>query len=409
MRLFYFTASYPYGLGEQWKANELKVLVKHFDQIIVVPFSYDGNYNNPKTLNHGIKKTAPLFENDNFHFRKIDFFKILVNKYVFIFLKEFFTKKVYRRKAHFMSWLYSSMKVIDILKNPIICNILKEGSKNDVLYFFWGKGSCEILPFINAKKFYKSMVRMHRYDLFEYVNNDYIPYRSFLLKASTIIAPSSIAGKIHLDSLYPEYSSKVKVIRVGTISNGKICEPSSDNILRIVSCSFLNPVKRVHLMIESLKYVSVPVQWYHIGDGKLREDLEKLINKYNLKEKFHLVGMKDSDQVLDFYTSNNFDLFVNVSESEGVPISIMEAYSVGIPVVATNVGGTGEIVNDKFGRLIEKDLTPRALAEYIDNFYNLDPTFKNNMRKQVVKDYEEKWNAIKLTEELANHLMKPQL
>jgi glycosyltransferase involved in cell wall biosynthesis len=162
-------------------------------------------------------------------------------------------------------------------------------------------------------------------------------------------------------------------------------------------------------MIESLKYVSVPVQWYHIGDGKLREDLEKLINKYNLKEKFHLVGMKDSDQVLDFYTSNNFDLFVNVSESEGVPISIMEAYSVGIPVVATNVGGTGEIVNDKFGRLIEKDLTPRALAEYIDNFYNLDPTFKNNMRKQVVKDYEEKWNAIKLTEELAIDLMNEQL
>ena len=49
---------------------------------------------------------------------------------------------------------------------------------------------------------------------------------------------------------------------------------------------------------------------------------------------------------------NDFDLFVNMSLSEGIPVSIMEAISFGIPIIATNVGGNAEIVNDETGVLI---------------------------------------------------------
>ena len=48
--------------------------------------------------------------------------------------------------------------------------------------------------------------------------------------------------------------------------------------------------------------------------------------------------------MLDYYKNNIIDIFINLSASEGIPVSIMDAISFGIPCIATNVGGTGEIV-----------------------------------------------------------------
>ena len=72
---------------------------------------------------------------------------------------------------------------------------------------------------------------------------------------------------------------------------------------------------------------------------------------------------------------------MNVSESEGIPVSIMEASSFGIPVIATNVGGVGEIVENGYnGLLLNKDFLNRdlsvclkSIACMVDNDYQ---TFK---------------------------------
>ena len=64
-------------------------------------------------------------------------------------------------------------------------------------------------------------------------------------------------------------------------------------------------------------------------------------------------------------------LFINVSESEGVPVSIMEALSCGLPIIATNVGGVSEIVDAHVGVLIDKDFVfndvSHAISELINN------------------------------------------
>ncbi|NCO54621.1 MAG: glycosyltransferase, partial [Bacteroidetes bacterium] len=64
------------------------------------------------------------------------------------------------------------------------------------------------------------------------------------------------------------------------------------------------------------------------------------------------------------------DLFINVSESEGIPVSIMEALSAGIPVIATNVGGTNEIVNNDVGFLIDKEFEINTAVNIINNYLN---------------------------------------
>jgi glycosyltransferase involved in cell wall biosynthesis len=126
--------------------------------------------------------------------------------------------------------------------------------------------------------------------------------------------------------------------------------------------------KRVHLLIEALKNINHEIYWFHIGDGPLKVVLERraLDLPNNIKYKF--LGFMKNKKVKEFYTNNSIDLFINVSESEGLPVSIMEAFSSGVPVIATDVGGTAELVDDEVGRLIPKDFKIEVLVRIIKQF-----------------------------------------
>ncbi|MBQ4033783.1 MAG: glycosyltransferase [Paludibacteraceae bacterium] len=60
---------------------------------------------------------------------------------------------------------------------------------------------------------------------------------------------------------------------------------------------------------------------------------------------------------------------MNVSSTEGVPVSIMEALAAGIPVIATNVGGTGEIVDSNVGELINVKTSADDLLNILRKYY----------------------------------------
>jgi glycosyltransferase involved in cell wall biosynthesis len=81
-----------------------------------------------------------------------------------------------------------------------------------------------------------------------------------------------------------------------------------------------------------------------VGDGPYRNELEQLISQNGKKADIIMVGQKDQEQLVDILSIT--DIFVNPSYSEGFPTSVLEAASIGIPVIATDVGGTKEIITD---------------------------------------------------------------
>ena len=94
----------------------------------------------------------------------------------------------------------------------------------------------------------------------------------------------------------------------------------------------------------------------------------------------------------DFYKENPVDLFVNVSTTEGLPISIMEAISFGIPVLATNVGGTHEVVIDgENGWLLDADITADELAETVIEQINLDKSAKDRQKRKARQIWESQY------------------
>ena len=87
---------------------------------------------------------------------------------------------------------------------------------------------------------------------------------------------------------------------------------------------------------------------------------------------------------------------MNTSTTEGLPVSMMEAMSYSIPVLATDVGGVGEIVKDGFnGMLISENFTDEELAEKIKEIILSSKEERAAMRKNARTFWEDNFDAEK--------------
>lgn len=123
-----------------------------------------------------------------------------------------------------------------------------------------------------------------------------------------------------------------------------------------------------------------------MGQGPYRKKLRELADKYKVKAIF--LGDTNHKDVMDYL--NVSDIFVNPSYSEGLPTSVLEAGSCGLPVVATNVGGTGEIIDSRSGFLYEpKDVeTLKKMINVLRKDKELRNRFSSHIRKKIVREFD---------------------
>jgi len=101
-----------------------------------------------------------------------------------------------------------------------------------------------------------------------------------------------------------------------------------------------------------IKDTAPEVKLLIVGDGPYRAELENLAQQTDCHGSILFLGQRNQDEVIDVLSAT--DIFVNPSYSEGLPTSVMEAASISIPIIATDVGGTREIITtDKTGILIK--------------------------------------------------------
>ena len=105
------------------------------------------------------------------------------------------------------------------------------------------------------------------------------------------------------------------------------------------------------------------------------------------------MGNVNNNQVIDFYRTNPPHVFINVSSSEGVPVSIMEAISFGIPIIATDVGGNPEICIENYnGFLLNKDFSNQDLQRMICRFKNMSQNIYHSMCINSRKVFDTRFN-----------------
>jgi len=119
---------------------------------------------------------------------------------------------------------------------------------------------------------------------------------------------------------------------------------------RLITVCRLTAWKGVDGLIETI--ASLPdVGLVVVGDGPERENLEALVGQLGVGERVHFAGRVPGERVHAYLRA--CDLFVLNSRYEGLPHVVLEALAAGLPVVATDAGGTGEVIQDGVnGRLV---------------------------------------------------------
>lgn len=143
--------------------------------------------------------------------------------------------------------------------------------------------------------------------------------------------------------------------------------PLSDGTWRILSCSSVIPIKQVERIVDGLAAVKaekMKIHWTHIGGGEGLDSLREYAGK-RLRDRdniqYTFAGQMEHEEVIEYYEREQVDCFITTSSTEGVPVSVMEAMSYGIPVIATSVGGIPEMIQGN-GILLSSDPNGEEVA-----------------------------------------------
>jgi glycosyltransferase involved in cell wall biosynthesis len=399
-QLVFFTYSYPYGLGENWKRVELEAFATHFDRVTVVPFCYGGN-RLPKPLPPGVCCLLPLFPDPTY--LNLRSFRALLSSRLPAYVLESVRGRVFTSKPRLVAWLQAIVQIEAMLANAELRALLRQGDGDSVLYFFWGVGAAWLLPFLPRSQRPRAVACFHRYDLYLEQNAGYIPFQPQLIRSLSAAVAISQHGYDYLGSRFARLASKMRLFHLGACSAGR-APASRDGTLRVLTCSAAVPVKRLDLLADALSRVRARVEWTHIGDGPDLDELKQKASAFPANVRAAFAGHLDADAVLAYYTQHPVDLFVNVSSSEGLPVAVLEALGAGVPVIATDVGGTAEAVGGDVGVLLPADPTADQVAEAIDSFADLSQDRRTQLREHAARSFADRWDARVHAREFADFL-----
>ena len=391
--------NYPLSAGEFFIDDEMRVIAPKFDKVLVYTASADTG----KNLNRFVPENAEVvsFSRQKFEAGKL---KSVFRIFTPMFLAEFFFAL---KKLPLKYWL-SAFKImyVDIhratnLKQNLI-GLCKEKNINRtdcVFYSYWHDYKALALAIMrkeNGK--FQCVARSHRWDVFADKNKiPYLPFKKFILDNLSNTISISKAGKEYFyEYVKPSPNAKISISYLGKINDRKPLLEKRSNEILICSCSTLTEVKQVDRIIEVLSLLNIGnLHWVHFGDGPLREDLLQYAQKMLPDVQYEFKGIVPNNEILDFYAENFVDLFINLSSSEGIPVSIMEALSAGIPVVATDVGGTAEAVNKENGLLIPAEFDNADVAKEINAYLSLSDEERLSYRRRAYKFWMDNYEAKK--------------
>ncbi len=387
--LYILAENFSNETREAFFEKELPYLCETFKKVYVIPLYPD------KTI---LNFSAPNLEVLNF-----DFFQscnraktVLQNfgKVFNIFLFEF-------TKTHNRTFYLKNFKTcindltLKIATAKKFENFIKKDINSEtVFYSYWYMQWMAALSIIKVDNPSLKMVsRVHGADYDEDQVKRILPFRYFQLSKTDKIFPVSAFAKKYLKNNFSVNDEKIEVSRLGLLLN-ETPAPINSSELHIVSCSSLIPLKRVELVVDILSNISDKVKWTHFGDGPLLQSVKQkaaLLNKPSVICEFK--GYVSNKDFLHYLKNNAISIFINVSESEGIPVTLMETIAFGIPVMGPDICGVPEIVTERTGFLIPKDFDSNTIASVISQAHKTGKLYNEEYRNGIQKFYKENFYA----------------
>jgi len=407
--LLLITHEYPLNKGDaSFIESEMQYLSEKFEKIYI--FCLNTYHKNDDLL------SVPKNVYVNFHVSNNRKIKKIILLLSLVFTPIFYQELILlvRKKKLSIKTVYSMIVFLFFaisLQVPIK-RLLKANKDISLIYTYWYVQ--ETLSVLLLKGLFNNIpcvTRTHGYDLYKFRNTlGYQPFKSLMdKKIDKIFFASHHGYTYYLNEFAKCGLGKYMLARLGIFNKYYVDIKSNKGMdaFYICSCSYIVSLKRIHLIIKAMgKIEECRIHWVHIGDGSdaniIKSIADKVLgNKNNVSYEFK--GFLGNEQVMKFYSENYIDCFISTSESEGLPVSMMEAISFGIPVIATNVGGVSELVKDT-GILLSSDGNVSEVSKAIIDFYNLSENKKITMRRAARSFWESNFNAeinhAKFSEEL---------
>lgn len=257
----------------------------------------------------------------------------------------------------------------------------------------------------------------HAYDI--YIDPDVDDLREKFEDATKVITISNYNKDYLLKLLTGGFEQKIEVIRCGIdLNKFKYIERLNKDVIKILFIGRLVEKKGPTYAIEAFNKVlgEIPnIELRMIGDGPLKDEVDRLINKLDLNDNVILLGAQPQSAVLKEMAEADIfflpSLTAENGDREGIPVSIIEAAATGLPIVSTIHSGIPEVVIDgETGFLVpENDTT--AMTERLKQLI-LDPELRINMgkagRAHVETNYDRK-NEIDNLEKLFENLLEKKV
>ena len=233
------------------------------------------------------------------------------------------------------------------------------------------------------------------------VFKDKLPLYKFALGKAHVISVGDAVNK----NLKADVGIKdTTVIYNGVLmkeSQGIVAEISQTPGVKVGCVARLSEQKGLTYLIEAMSLVTNPsVSLFIVGDGELRNDLMNQTKQLSLEERIHFLGYR-SDVV---ECINSFDFLVSSSLYEGLALSVIETFLNGKTIVATDIPGINEIVNETNGVLVPVK-NPNAMAQAIDKLAG-EVKFREKLAKKARLDYESKYSYFSFINNYKQFYMK---
>ena len=292
--------------------------------------------------------------------------------------------------------VYADILAHNVLKSRDLARFIEGCGLGDaVFYDYWFENTTLALALLRSHGTVTTAVsRAHNFDIYdERWGGRPVPFRPAKARYLDAVYPVSQHGAEYLAEKTPSLIGKLRVHRLGVDDPGLSSPlPSPNAPPLIVTCARLIPSKRIHLVPDVLATLGRPFRWVHIGDGIGREGVERAAVRALAPGTWEILGSLSNHAVLDFYRTHSVQLLLSLSESEGIPVSMMEAQSFGIPIVACGVGGVPEIVSPRTGALLAIHATSTEVAGAICRVLDAPELTRASIRDQFRSKYDAESN-----------------
>ncbi|MQF84656.1 MAG: glycosyltransferase family 4 protein [SAR202 cluster bacterium] len=201
-------------------------------------------------------------------------------------------------------------------------------------------------------------------------------------KSNLIITPSQ-----HLKNFIDKIGFDKNIF---VINNGVNIEQHNkvvleNNIIQLLVVSRLVSQKNIDLIIKAVKVMeNENIILNIVGDGSEINNLKLLVKKYELDKKINFIGKIENTKLNEYL--KNADIFIQASNYEGLPHSILEAMNFEIPILSTDVGGCSVLLNKgERGYIIPMPVSEVEISEGIRKIINNKNEAKSKAR--LAKNY----------------------